>query len=123
MLSEPLMNITGPAVVGALRKTAKAPASMVVIHDSLDHTPQTISPKFGGSANGHNGVKSIISALGGDSGFHRFRVGIGRDARGNAADFVLSKLPGSERRFWSEDGDGLDVVWRELERVVRKMSS
>lgn len=116
---EPLMNITGPSVAGALRKSVKASDAMIIIHDSLSHKPKALSPKTGGSANGHNGVRSIISALGGETHFHRFRIGIGRGP-GDAAEYVLSKLPEEEKFYWSSDGIGLDLVCKELERIARK---
>ncbi|KIK98476.1 hypothetical protein PAXRUDRAFT_134101 [Paxillus rubicundulus Ve08.2h10] len=114
---KPLMNITGPAVAAALRHTAKVPGAMVVIHDSLGHKPKSLSVKFGGSANGHNGIRSITSALGGDANFYRFRIGIGRD--GDAATYVLSKLPTEESVYW-DIGGGLEIVCRELEKIALK---
>ncbi|KAH7888862.1 peptidyl-tRNA hydrolase [Phlebopus sp. FC_14] len=116
---KPLMNITGPAVACALRHTAKAPSAMIVIHDSLGHKPRILSVKFGGSANGHNGVRSVISALGGNLDFHRFRIGIGRD--GDAAEYVLSKMPADEILYW-DVGPGLDSVCSELRKIALKSS-
>jgi PTH1 family peptidyl-tRNA hydrolase len=114
---EPLMNITGPAVATALRHTAKIPSAMIVIHDSLQHKPTTLSVKFGGSANGHNGVRSVIAALGGDFNFHRFRIGIGRD--GDAASYVLGRLSTEECAHW-DVGGGLDMVCKELAKIALK---
>jgi PTH1 family peptidyl-tRNA hydrolase len=54
--------------------------------------------KLGGGDNGHNGLKSLRSALGtGD--FYRVRIGIGRPpGRQDVADFVLSDYAASERK-------------------------
>lgn len=90
---------------------------MIVIHDSLSHKLEKVSYKLGGSANGHNGVKSVISALGGDANFHRLRIGIGRNDV-DAAEYVLRKLSQHEREFWGEDGEGVDLVLSEVERVL-----
>ena len=50
-----------------------------------------------GSAGGHNGLKSIIGALGTEE-FARLRVGVGRgDARRDLADHVLAKFDPEER--------------------------
>lgn len=114
------MNVNGPCVSAALRYTGVHPSSMIVIHDSLSQKPVTLSPKFGGSANGHNGVRSIISALGGDMNFHRLRVGIGREGEDVAA-YVLGKLSSHERAFWGVDGQGLGVVWKALENISRSI--
>lgn len=90
---------------------------MIVISDSLSHKVETLSARLGGSANGHNGVKSIISALGGEAGFYRFRVGVGRD-ESDAATYVMRKLSSHERQFWEDEG--LDRVIDEIENVVKK---
>ena len=110
------MNITGPCVSAALRSTGTAPSSMIVIHDSLSHKPGAISPKFGGSANGHNGVRSIISALGGNAEFHRLRIGIGRED-GDVVNYVLGPLSAHEREFWSENGQGTQLIWNALVKI------
>ena len=111
------MNIAGPAVATALRHTAKTPGAMIVIHDSLEHKPKTLSVKFGGSANGHNGVRSVIAALG-DPNFYRFRIGIGRD--GDAASYVLGRLSAEECAHW-DVGGGLDSVCKELAKIALKL--
>ncbi|CAG8523678.1 4517_t:CDS:2 [Paraglomus occultum] len=61
------------------------------------------SPKYGGSANGHNGIKSIIECLKSDK-FHRLRIGIGRppshtDDRSHevVSSYVLGALTRSEK--------------------------
>ncbi|KAI8992977.1 peptidyl-tRNA hydrolase [Trametes punicea] len=113
-----LMNISGRPVVQMLRETAVNPTNMIVIHDSLDHKPCTLSLKCGGSANGHNGVRSVIAALGGHLDFYRLRIGIGRD--GDPANYVLGPLSPQERQFWSSSGSGSDMVWRELLSIVEK---
>ncbi|EGN99936.1 hypothetical protein SERLA73DRAFT_180266 [Serpula lacrymans var. lacrymans S7.3] len=119
---KPLMNVTGSAVVSALRKTVKSPSAMVVIHDSLSHRPKTISPKYGGSANGHNGVRSLISALGGEMDFHRLRIGIGRDG-GDVAEYVLGELSFEEKQFWRDSGRGVDLVLKEIEKIASRTLS
>jgi PTH1 family peptidyl-tRNA hydrolase len=112
------MNISGPSIATAARAAVRLPSRMIVLADSLSHRPQTVSPKLGGSANGHNGIKSLIAALGGEAGFHRLRLGIGRDEGSDAADYVLQQLSGHERRFWT--GEGLDLVLQEIEKIALK---
>jgi PTH1 family peptidyl-tRNA hydrolase len=92
---------------------------MLVVHDSLEHRPQTVAYKRGGSANGHNGVKSVISAIS-SADFHRLRIGIGRDSALDPAEYVLREFPSQERLFWTE-GRGLDLVFEELEKVVASL--
>jgi PTH1 family peptidyl-tRNA hydrolase len=93
---------------------------MIVIQDSLDHRMGNLSVKMGGSANGHNGVKSIISSLGGRVDFHRFRIGIGRDQT-DPAQYVLQKMSSHERTYWGVDGEGIDLILREAEKISRKL--
>jgi peptidyl-tRNA hydrolase, PTH1 family len=111
------MNVSGPSIATAYRATVKSPSQMIVLCDSLSHDVGGLSVKFGGSANGHNGVKSIISALGGELGFYRFRLGVGRGST-NPADYVMGRLSSHERQYWQ--GEGLDRVIEEIETIVRK---
>ncbi|KAJ7593390.1 peptidyl-tRNA hydrolase [Mycena floridula] len=112
--SKSFMNISGPSIATACRATVKSPNHMIVLSDSLSHNVETVSSRFGGSASGHNGLKSIISAFGGNKGFYSFRIGIGRGT--DAATYVLQKMPYHEQQFWQDRG--LDIVIEELERVV-----
>ena len=111
------MNISGYAVAQSLRKYIRPPSSsrLIVVHDSSSHRPLYVSPKAGGSAEGHNGVRSIIQALGGDMKFRRIRVGIGR-GKGDLAAYVLGRLSSEERGFWAVEG--LDLVWKEIETMA-----
>jgi PTH1 family peptidyl-tRNA hydrolase len=54
--------------------------------------------KLGGGDNGHNGLRSMRSAL--DTGdFYRVRIGIGRPpGRQDVSDFVLSNYSAAERK-------------------------
>lgn len=99
----------------ALRKTVRAAPYMIVLHDSIEHKPTTVSQKFGRSGNGHNGVRSLISALG-TKDFFRLRLGIGRP-ESDVADYVLSRLPNFERQYWAPDGPGLDLVLEQIQRI------
>lgn len=89
--------VGGP--VKALATFYKVPAERIVaIHDELDLDFERLKVKLGGGDNGHNGLKSLRSALGtGD--FHRVRAGIGRPpGRQEVVDFVLSNYSGAERK-------------------------
>lgn len=114
------MNISGPSIAAVYRKSMASPKPLIVVADSLLHRIETLSVKMGGSANGHNGVKSVVTALGGESDFYRFRIGIGRNET-EAATYVMHKLSSHECQFWANDGLGL--VLSELEIVVSKNSS
>ena len=114
--TEALMNISGPPVATALKTLCISPSHMIIVHDSLDHKPMKVSAKFGGSASGHNGVRSIIASLGGTKDFHRLRIGIGRD-QSDAATYVLGRLSSEERDFWLH-GEGVHAVWDALAKIM-----
>ncbi|OCH93725.1 peptidyl-tRNA hydrolase [Obba rivulosa] len=115
-----LMNVCGRSVAKACSATVGMAEDMVVIHDSLEHKPLTLSPKFGGSAEGHNGVRSVITALAGNNKFHRLRVGIGRDDGMDVAKYVLAFLPKDQRLYWGPGGAGAELVIREILRIASK---
>lgn len=72
---------------------------IVAVHDELDIPFDTLRVKLGGGDNGHNGLRSMRTALGSGE-FHRVRVGIGRPpGRQSPADFVLSPYTSTERKL------------------------
>jgi len=87
------MNLSGEAVRQLVRKHRIALEDLLVVHDELDLDLGRVKLKSGGSAGGHNGLKSIIGSLG-DENFSRLRIGIGRPQRDGAdmAEYVLSSF-------------------------------
>jgi PTH1 family peptidyl-tRNA hydrolase len=92
------MNESG-GPVASLRGFFKVPLEqVVVVHDELDIPYGAVRLKRGGGDNGHNGLRSITSALG-SRDYLRVRVGIGRPpGRQDAADFVLRDFSAAERK-------------------------
>jgi peptidyl-tRNA hydrolase, PTH1 family len=92
------MNESGGAVKALARFYRVPPDRIVAIHDELDLPFGSQRVKLGGGDNGHNGLRSIRSALGtGD--FYRVRVGIGRPpGRQEVSDFVLGNFSAAERK-------------------------
>jgi PTH1 family peptidyl-tRNA hydrolase len=80
VLPQTYMNLSGEAVKAALRDVDVEPDRVWVVYDELDLPLCRLRIRRGGSAAGHNGVLSIIRAMGTD-GFVRFRVGIGKPTR------------------------------------------
>ena len=85
------MNNSGE-VLSSLHKKGIKHENILVVHDEIDFPFAKLSFKQGGSARGHNGLKSLI-AHGGDN-FLRLRCGVGRpsNVREDVGDFVLSKF-------------------------------
>jgi peptidyl-tRNA hydrolase, PTH1 family len=71
------MNDAGGSVGPARGALRLALERVVVVHDEIDLAFGEVRSKLGGGLAGHNGLKSIARALGGD-GFWRVRVGVGR---------------------------------------------
>jgi PTH1 family peptidyl-tRNA hydrolase len=92
------MNESGGPVV-SLARFYKVPAErLVVLHDELDLPYGALRLKLGGGDGGHNGLRSITSALG-SGDYLRVRFGIGRPpGRQDPADFVLRDFAAAERK-------------------------
>jgi PTH1 family peptidyl-tRNA hydrolase len=105
------MNLSG-GPVASLAGYYKIPASRVVIvHDELDIPFGAIRLKLGGGDNGHNGLRSVTSALR-TRDYFRLRIGIGRPpGRQDPANFVLSDFSPAERERLPELAErGADAV-------------
>jgi PTH1 family peptidyl-tRNA hydrolase len=91
------MNESGRQVGPLANFYSVAPADVIVLHDELDIDFGRIRLKFGGGAAGHNGLRSVSSALG-TNDFQRVRIGIGRPpGRKPGATFVLENFSTAER--------------------------
>jgi len=92
------MNESGGPVKALATFYKLEPEQIVVVHDEIDIPFGTLRVKLGGGDNGHNGLRSVRSALGtGD--FYRVRAGVGRPpGRQEVADFVLSNWSTTERK-------------------------
>jgi PTH1 family peptidyl-tRNA hydrolase len=89
---ETYMNDSGRSLAAAVRFFKAPPGDVLVVHDDVDLDEGRLQARAGGGLAGHNGLRSIASALGTQE-FHRLRIGVGRPARGDrrpVADFVLS---------------------------------
>lgn len=93
-----LMNLSGKSVQAVQHFYKIDNQNTIVIHDELDINFGQIRTRIGGSAAGHNGVKSIIENCGED--FGRVRIGIGpkRPAQIDSSDFVLSRFSKSQEK-------------------------
>ncbi|MGH2374076.1 MAG: aminoacyl-tRNA hydrolase [bacterium] len=96
------VNASGTAVADLRRRHRIAPRDLLVIVDDLDLPVGTVRMRARGSHGGHNGLRSIIDALG-TSDFARIRVGIGRPPGGvDPADHVLERPSGGDRLLLDE---------------------
>lgn len=91
------MNVSGGPVKALLQYYSLDLDRLIVVHDELDIPFGQVRLKFGGGEGGHNGLKSISSAVG-SRDYARVRVGIGRPpGRQEPADYVLRNFPVAQR--------------------------
>ena len=91
-----LMNRSGLAV-GEAAAFYKIPAErIIVLHDEISFAPGLMRIRRKGSAGGHNGLKSLIEAVG--DNFPRIKIGVGQKPSPDydLADWVLGKMPKSD---------------------------
>lgn len=97
------MNLSGDCIAPAVKYRNASPADLVVISDDIDLPVGRIRIRKGGSAGGHNGLKSVIERLGSPD-FVRVRIGVGRnrDDRSEVIGHVLGKFSPEVRRQMDE---------------------
>jgi PTH1 family peptidyl-tRNA hydrolase len=124
VLVEPrlFMNVNGKCLTPSLLRDELGLPSLrdalprlVLVQDDLERAVGKLSVKEGGSAGGHNGVRSVIAQAGGVDVFRRLRVGIGRPEGGAAyvAQYVLEDFSRDELSKLD-----LDAAARLLEGLV-----
>lgn len=106
------MNESGGAVYSAMKHFGIESDNLLVVHDDADLPLGTYKIDFDRGSAGHNGIKSIIDELG-SSAFWRIRIGVRGDNNEKAGDFVLNKIPASQK-------DELDQVLIDIERSYFK---
>lgn len=105
------MNVSGPVIAKALRRAEAGPADLILVYDDIDLPLGIVRLRMKGSHGGHNGVRSVIAALGTEE-IKRVKVGIGRpDHKGDVPDHVLTSF----------DRDELPVVDAAVAEAVEKV--
>lgn len=111
LLPETFMNKSGDTVRFLQQKQSATPQEIVVIYDDVDLAFGDIKVSVGRGDGGHNGIKSIISALG-NKDFVRIRVGVspksfwtGKVKRPTGevmGKYVLARFSSSEKKKLTE---------------------
>jgi peptidyl-tRNA hydrolase, PTH1 family len=99
LIAKPLtfVNLSGGAVGALTRYYRIELGDLLVVTDDVNLPLGRLRARPGGSAGGHNGLKSVVEHLGSDL-FARLRVGVGRgDERRDLADHVLARFEADER--------------------------
>lgn len=122
-----MMNLSGVAVRMLLEKYECDPAEMIVLTDEVDLPWGMLRIRERGSAGTHNGLKSIVSALGGGE-FIRVRLGIKPEKIwGELRDYVLSKLSRADReiagQMVTEATDAVELIITEgVDKAMSKFN-
>ena len=117
------MNLSGNCIA-PLANFYKIPAErVIVVSDDINLAVGRMRIRKGGSAGGHNGLKSIIQCLGTDQ-FPRVRVGVGQKPEYmDLADYVLAKFDQNDAAVMADTYDAvadaiLDIVNQGVEHAM-----
>ena len=107
------MNESGRVVRSALDYYKVAPDDLLVVHDDIDLPFGRLRLQVGRGSGGHNGIRSVESALG-TKDFSRLKLGVGRPPGSqDPADYVLRQFSKSER-------PNVDVMVEDAADVVER---
>lgn len=120
---ETFMNLSGLSVAMLLRELNLGIEDLIVLYDELAFPLGTIRIAASGSANGHNGVKSVTGALGTET-WTRVRIGVGkpptesgRAVKSGGTGYLLAPLRKTEL---AELDEGLEQAVRAVEGILSK---
>ncbi len=121
---ETFMNLSGVAVAALVRELeVSVPEDLIVLYDELAFPLGELRLRPNGSANGHNGVRSIAGALGTEE-WQRVRIGVGkptlpdgREIKAGGREFLLTPFRKAELAVLDEV---LDRAAEAVEVVVRQ---
>jgi PTH1 family peptidyl-tRNA hydrolase len=110
------MNLSGESVAEALRYLPVEIPELLVVYDDMDIPAGQLRLRKAGGHGGHNGMRSLIEALG-SSDFPRLRVGIGRPdrARGATSHVLGRPAPGQDELF----ARSIERATEALEAILR----
>lgn len=102
VLCKPLvyMNLSGESARPLMDYYKLSAQDVIAVYDDKDILFGTVRLRSGGSAAGHNGVKSLIQHLGGED-FPRVRIGVAdpQSPIADTADFVLARFNVEEEKL------------------------
>ena len=121
------MNDSGRALTKLLDRYRLEPKDAIVVFDDVDLPLGTIRIRQSGSSGTHNGMRSIVSAIG--EGFPRIRVGVApaqlRDVP-DLAEYVLSPFDQEEQALAEKTMDraaeAVEVAVRDLARAMNQVN-
>ncbi len=122
-----MMNLSGVAVRMLLERYEADPAEMIVLLDEVDLPWGMLRIRQRGRNSTHNGLQSIIGAIGGDK-FIRIRMGVQpKQMWGDRRDYVLSQMNREERQIAEEmavhAAEAVEMIFTEgVEKAMSKFN-
>jgi PTH1 family peptidyl-tRNA hydrolase len=122
---ETFMNLSGLSVAALVRELGieNIAKDVMVLYDELAFPLGQFRIAERGSANGHNGIKSILGALGGEE-WIRIRIGVGkpaladgREIKAGGRDYLLTPMRKQELAVMDEVLDRVKIA---VETVLTK---
>ena len=106
-----MMNLSGPSVRALLERYQAGPADLIVLIDEVDLPWGMLRVRDRGHNSSHNGMQSVIGALGTDA-FLRVRLGCRPEKLwGDRKEYVLREMNREERKIAEEmAGQAADAV-------------
>jgi len=95
------MNLSGEAVREIMNYYRAEPEKIILIYDDVDIETGRIRIRKKGGAGTHNGMKSVVAAMGTEE-FPRIRIGIGGDIKMHLMDFVTGGMNKKEKEILKE---------------------
>jgi PTH1 family peptidyl-tRNA hydrolase len=111
------MNLSGNCIAPVVKYRNATPSDLIVISDDIDLPAGKIRIRKGGSAGGHNGLKSVMQQLGSGE-FIRLRIGVGRDSsdRRRVIRHVLGKFDKATRELM--DSKVIPAAVKAIEQIL-----
>ena len=91
------MNKSGNSVSQVKKYYEVDTERIIVVSDDCNLEVGSARVRLGGSDGGHNGLKSVISAIG--EGFWRVRIGVGMNENEPLERYVLNKVPKNNQKM------------------------
>jgi PTH1 family peptidyl-tRNA hydrolase len=120
------MNNSGESVNALMRKFKVSKEDLIVIHDDMDLPVAKLRIRSGGSAGGHNGIKSIIAKTA-TQDFTRIKLGIGHPShqKDEVIDYVLENFTKEEKQELNTSIDKaceavIDIIENGVEYAMNK---
>jgi len=123
------MNESGLAIAALTRFYRIPAAEILIVHDDVDLEPGIVRLKHGGGHGGHNGLRDIISRMGGERGFYRLRIGVGHPGnKDQVVSFVLNKPTTTEQELIDAAIDAAldtvpDILAGDMQKVMQDLHS